>query len=109
MLKFWVNKTILFDMKIKYLFLFSLILGYTTVSRKKNNLEKELDNIPENQTKVALKKMNFINFTIDWGNPNIWESNCAYYKVIPKLDTFNNKYWVDFCNEKYQWWDMNKK
>ncbi len=94
-------------MKIKNLFIFLLILGCTSTPRKKNNLEIELDTILENQTKEELEKISFINFSIDWENPNRWESNCVYYEVLPKQDTFINNYSVDFCNEKYRWWDKD--
>ena len=94
-------------MNIKYLILLLLILGCSTTPRKKNNLEIELDKILENQTKEELEKIDFFNFNIDWENPNKWESSCAYYQVIPKVDTFKNKYWVDFCYDKYRWWEKD--
>jgi hypothetical protein len=86
-----------------------LILGCTNRSRKKNTLELELDKIPEGQIIGNLKDFNFVNFTIDWQNPNQWESDCAYYRVLPKQDSFKSNYWLDFCYEKYRWWDKTEK
>ncbi len=53
--------------------------------------------------------MDFVNFRIDWGNPNKWESNCEDYRIIPKQDTFSNIYYLDFCYDEFRWWNMVAK
>lgn len=77
-------------------------------SYNKNILEKELDKIPKNTPLDSLIKIEFNNFSVDWKNPNKWESDCEVYDVIPKIDTFKNSYDLDFCYDKYRWWNKNK-
>ena len=86
-----------------------LILGCSSEPRKKNFLELELDKIQKGSAKIELEKLSFSNFDIDWKNPTKWESSCEYYKVIPNRDTFDNTYYLDFCNDEFRWWDRGVK
>ena len=81
-----------------------LVLLQSCVHSSKNEIEIELDLIPQDVTIEQLINKKFIKFKVNWDQPEKWESNCAYYHVVSKIGSFDKKYYLDFCNGKYRWW-----
>lgn len=90
-------------MKQLILVLLICFLGCKKKTVVKNNLEIELDNLKEGELKKDVRSKVYSDFYIDWANPVKWESSCSYYQVIPKKDTFEFDYFLDFCNDKFRW------
>ena len=95
--------------KILNLLIVVLILSCNSVQSPKNNLELELDKIQVNTEIEDLKNEKFVNFKVDWKNADKYESSCETYGVIPLTDTFEFEYYLDFCYDKFNWWNRNKK
>ena len=75
----------------------------------KSPLEIELDAIPSGTPIDSLKSIKFKHFYIDFENPSKYESDCESYTVIPKLDTLEDGYYLDFCHDSLNWYDKGMK
>jgi len=76
---------------------------------KENNLGIAVKSIELGSLKSDLKKRKYQEFMVDWKNPSFYESDCATYNIIPKIDTFQYSYFLDFCNDELIWISYNEK
>ena len=79
------------------------------VKYKENNLGVAVKSIGLGSLKSDLKKRKFKVFNVDWKNPSYYESDCATYNIIPKIDTFQYSYYLDFCYDELIWIGYNEK
>lgn len=80
-----------------------------SISYKPNPVEIELNQIEKGESISSLKQASFSNFIIDWTNFDQYESNCFSYLILPIVDTLKQKYTIDICYDKFNWWDSYDK